>query len=126
MTERIKWQSDDPENEPIARLGLPDGETFEARRDTATLWTFLGRLAIYNHIHCHETDGEEVKQSFYIFNFVEGYDRLAAYMAENNYPMILNQTEVSVTDQEAYDRAVRATFGDIGDYVPDEWIDKNE
>ena len=54
---------------------------------------------------------------------LEGYDQLAAYMAESNYPMILNQTEVSVTDQEAYDRSVRATIGDIGDYVPDDWVD---
>lgn len=121
MTERIKWQPDDPENEPVARLGLPNGETFEARRDTATLWTFLGRLAIYNHIHCHETDDKEVKQSFYIFNHVNGYDTLAKYMVENQYPMILNQTEVSKTDQEAYIRSATADLNRLS-HIPDEWL----
>ena len=123
MTERIKWQPDDPENEPVARLGLPNGETFEARRDTATLYSFLGSLAIFNHIYCHEMseDGNEVAQSFYIFSHVDGYDRLARYMVENNYPMILNQTEVSKTDQEAYIRSATSDLNRLS-HIPDEWL----
>lgn len=120
MTERLKWTPEYPDKEPSVNLGLPNGESFEANRRTATLWTFLGRLAVYNHIHCHEMaeEGEEVAQSFYIFSHVDGYDSLARYMVENNYPMILNQTEVSSGDQDAY---IRSATRDIGDYIPDEW-----
>ena len=93
------------EQEPVARLNLPNGETFEVKRDTASLYTFMGALAIYNHVYCYDVKDQEVQQSFYIFNFVKGYNELAEYMQQNEYTQHLNLPEISRSDKEAYERA---------------------
>ena len=93
------------ESEPVAKLTLPNGETFEARRDTASLYTFMGKLAIYNHVYCYDVRDNEVQQSFYVFNFVNGYQELSEYMKENEYPQHLNLPEISRSDVEAFERA---------------------
>lgn len=106
------------EQEPLARLNIGNGETFEARRDTAELWTFLGRAAIYNHVYCFETIDNEVQQSFYIFDFVDGYEELVAYMLANEYPMHLFQREPLRSDIEAYERAALRDLDNTPDWLP--------
>lgn len=108
------------EQEPVAKLTLPNGEVFEARRDTASLYTFMGKLALYNHIFCYDVQDNEVQQSFYIFDFVGGYGELARYMSENEYPMHLNLPEISKSDVEAYERAVLRDLA-VTDGVPEDW-----
>lgn len=108
------------EREPVARLNLPNGETFEAKRDTASLYTFMGALAIYNHVYCYDVRDEEVQQSFYIFNFIDGYDQLAQYMQENNYTQHLNLPQISRSDQEAYERAALHDLHRM-DSFPEDW-----
>lgn len=112
--ERWEYNPND-ENEPIMHLGFGD-EQIEAHRGNTTLYTFMGRLAVYNHsfIRLDQDRGA------YIFNFVNGYDQIAQYMMENNYRMYLNQTEVPQVDQDAYDRSIKELSSDI-DHVPDEW-----
>ena len=110
------------EKDPVARLNLPNGETFEARRDTASLYTFMGKLAIYNHVYCYDVRDNEVQQSFYIFNFVDGYRELAEYMQENDYTQHLNLTEISRSDTEAYERAALHDLH-TSDTFPEEWLE---
>ena len=112
------------EQEPFAKLTLPNGEEFEARRDTASLYTFMGRLAIYNHVYCYDIKDNEVQQSFYIFNFVQGYDELVEYMKENDYPQHLNLPEISRSDVEAHDRAVLHDLVS-NDTFPESWLEEN-
>lgn len=107
------------ENEPQAELHLPNSEVFLAKRDTATLWTFMGKLAVYNHVFCAEVVDQEVKQSFYVFNFIEGYDQLTSYMVENQYPAHLNLNEIGKNDVEAYERAVLKDLHIRPDWLPE-------
>lgn len=111
------------EDEPIMRLNLPSGEQFEAVPDNTTLFRFAGALAVYNHVYCYDTNGEEVTQSFYIFNFISGYKTMEEYMVENAYPLHDNLREISSGDIDAYDRAVKATASDIADIdkIIDSW-----
>lgn len=94
------------EQDPVVRLQYNEGE-FLARRDNSHLYTFFGRLALYNHTFHYEVEGDEVQQSFYIFQSVdpEGFGELATYMVENAYPAHLNLQEIHNSDIQAHERA---------------------
>lgn len=117
--ERLLWRPDEPENEPVVNLVVNGESEYELNRLNTTLFTFMGRLAVYNHIFYHDIHEEENPENFYIFSYQQGYPEIVRYMAENDFTMVLNQTEVSVTDQEAYMRSV--TRG-MGDTIPEEWL----
>lgn len=107
------------ENEPVARLNLPNGEVFEAKRESAHLYTFLGKYALYNHVYCFDIQDNEVQQAFYIFDFIQGFDELASYMVENDYPLMLNQLEPTKGDMEAYERAVLKDIDSRPEWLPE-------
>lgn len=94
------------ENNPCVILQYDGGE-FEARPDNSHLYTFMGRLALYNHVFCFDVQDGEVQQSFYIFQSVDtdGYNELEKYMIDNYYPAHLNLREVSGNDASAHERA---------------------
>lgn len=81
----------------------------------------MGRLALYDHVFVHD----EQLPNFYIFSFVDGYETLAGYMVENYYPAHINMTELSSHDMDAYDRAIKASVGDIS-HVPESWSDEGK
>ena len=119
MSERLVWHSDSPEDEPVATIKTANGEYLLTREDTA-LFTFLGKLAVYNHIyHCSVVEGE-VDTSFYIFSFTMGYKDLVKYMKENKYPQHINMTEVGSCDIDAY---LRASLKDLSraDEITKKW-----
>ena len=109
------WKPENPDEEPAVNLSFGHGE-FLATRETARLYTHLGRLAMFDHVFCFS---QEAGSGFYIFNFVNGYDTLKEYMLDNNYPAYLNQTEVSNTDVEAYERAVLRDIDSTPDWLPE-------
>lgn len=111
--ERWTYNPND-ENEPRANLNF-GGEEIEANRGNTRLYTFIGHAAL-NHVFVR-LNGD---RGAYIFNFVEGYDTLARYMIENNYPAYINQTEAPQVDIDAYDRAI-AKMAEDADYIPEEW-----
>lgn len=117
--ERQFWTPEEPNNEPAIRLEVNGVPKYELNRLNTTLHTYLGRLAIYNHVFYADIHEEEVQESFYIFNFQDAYEPIATYMVENDYTLVLNQTEISSNDQEAYIRS--ATRG-VGDTIPEEWV----
>lgn len=112
-----RWTPDNIENEPYVELHIPNEEVFLATRQTARLYTHLGKLALYDHVYCNDNE-----RSFYVFSFVNGFEELAQHMAENQYPLYLNQTEISDTDIEAYDRAIASIASKV-EHVPDEWLE---
>lgn len=116
--ERLLWRPDKPEDEPVVNLTVNGESQYELNRLNTTLHTFLGRLAVFNHVYYHDIHEEEVQESFYIFQDQPGYPEIAQYMVDNGFTMVLNQSEVSVTDQEAY---MRAAMRDLGDTLPEEW-----
>ena len=112
-----EWKPDlNDETEPRVTLNTTQGE-FLANRGNARLYTFLGHTALYDHVFCTN----EGDRGFYIFNFIEGFNRLKEYMLANEFPAYINQTEIAQCDVDAYDRVIQRSMGDI-DYVPDEWL----
>lgn len=110
------WQPNlEDDNEPRATLTTAQGE-FLAHRGNTTLFTHLGRLALYDHVFCQN----EEDKGFYIFKFVDGYDKLSEYLMENSYPAHVNLVSVADCDIDAYDRAIKNSVEDL-DYVPDDW-----
>lgn len=108
------------EQEPILTLQGAD-EEYELRRDNTTLYTFLGKAALYDHVFI-VTDPEE-PTGFYMWNDHPAYPGVADFMFTNDYPMHLNMPEVSECDLQGYDRKIERMCADIGDSVPAEWVD---
>lgn len=117
MSERQVWKPEDPESEPFANINLPNGEMVRMTRSNSSIYTFMGRLAVYDHVYYAGETEED--RSFYVFSFVGGYRELLKHMKKNKYPAHTNMTEVSRSDIEAYERAALA---DLGDTIPDDWL----
>jgi hypothetical protein len=43
------------------------------------------------------------------------------FMAQNNFPMHLNSTEVADCDRDAFERSLVQQLGDIDGGIPDDW-----
>lgn len=112
-----RYIPESPEEEPYANLDINEGQgEFRADRFTTRLYTHLGRLALYDHIYCNDNE-----TSFYIWKaFSGGYDQMATFMVEHDFPMYLNQTEISSMDIEAFDRTMKR-IADV-DHIPDDWV----
>jgi len=115
------WTPENPEEEPFASLTFPDGKRFEVNRQNSTLFTYLGRLAVYNHVYICQVEEEEVTFATHIFRHVEGYEPLARYMLEQCFPAFLNQTVVLASDVRAFDKAVDLISRLEDDHIPDSW-----
>lgn len=113
------WSYNPNEDEPVAHINVGERE-FEVNRGNTRLFTFMGRLALYNHVHYSDRENDV---AFYVFNFVNGYNELASFVAENDFTMYLNQTEVPQCDLDAYDRAIKASMKGL-DSVPEDWLDE--
>lgn len=106
------------EDEPGIFLNL-NGERFEATRANTSLFRFMGNLALYNHVFI-VTDEEEGKGT-YIFNQHPTYSTFETYMIANHYPLHDYLQGVAECDVDAFEKMVKQTTSDIGDYVPDDW-----
>ncbi len=115
------WTPSHPEREPVINLNVEDGASFELNRLNTSLFRFMGRLGIYNHVFYHDIHEEEVQTSFYIFRFAPQYPLIEKYMLENQFTIHDNMTTISETDIRAYESALHKTVGDV-DHVPDEWL----
>lgn len=120
MTERLYWEPENPNEEPFIRLNVGD-KSYELTRDNTTLHTFLGKLAVFNHLFYSDEHNQEVREAFYLFSDIEVFPQLEEYVRENDYPAVINQTEVSSVDQDAY---IRQATRDFGDHVPEEWLEE--
>lgn len=119
MSDRLVWVPDDPENEPQAKIIIPQGEKILTRQNSS-LFTFMGRLSLYDHIYYCDIKEQEIEEAFYIFSFVKGFRKLAKYMMANSFTAHLNMTEVSSTDVGAY---TTASLMDLSraDEITDKW-----
>lgn len=113
------------EEEAKLNLYLGDGREFEMTPDNATLFTFIGRLAMYDHVFLEtgEPKDDDTMIGTYVFNQAEAYPQLSSFMVEYDYPMILNRRDVPQCDQDAYGRYVDqvASKEEIPDTFPDDW-----
>lgn len=110
------------ENEPSINLGI-NGESYEARRDNTTLFTFLGKvginLSMYNHIFYRTKEEDGTASGFYIWDHNPVFNELAQFMIDNGYPAYLNMPKVPQCDLDAFDRTMEAS-SDF-DTLPSEW-----
>jgi hypothetical protein len=97
-----------------------NGQEFTATRKNATVFTFLGDLACYDHIFLNLTDEIDDANIGYIWCSSPNYEKLANFMDENKFPMHLNMPEVHEMDVRHFETE---HYGDIrsSDFVP-EWF----
>lgn len=106
------------ENEPFMRIQF-DGEEFIATRENTVLYTFLGDLAMYDHVYL--VVDEENSTASYVFSTNPGYAPMKAYMEENQYCMHLNLPRVCDMDRKVFDRMIENSVSDIDNGIPEDW-----
>lgn len=104
-------------DDPILELTI-GGEQFEMNRRNAFLFTFIGNLAVHDHVFVL-THPEESTGSF-IFRHNEAFESLAKYMVENLFTAHINMQAVAQCDMDAWENSV---FNDLKntDSFPDDW-----
>jgi hypothetical protein len=111
------------ENEDKLVIGL-NGEDFEINRRNTSLFTFIGRNAIKNHVFLVLEDNPDgtVEGTHIWEEFMEmAYIALENHIIRHDYPQHLNLNDVSQIDEDAFERAVSAQFRDLSDYVPEDF-----
>ena len=103
-----------------------NGEDFESTPDNTSLFNFIGELASRDHVFIQTGVGDlpHIMVGTYVFKPHPVYERLAAHLVENGYPMHLNLRRIPQSDEKAYndmiDRAVEGQSA--GDFIPDGWV----
>lgn len=102
---------------PALELNM-NGERIIATRHNTAMFTFLGDLAIYDHVFV--LTNEETNSGAYLFKNQEIWQDLAGFCIEHQYPMHLNMEEVAECDQKAFEATM---FTDVrsADSFPAEW-----
>lgn len=117
------------EFDPDAHLILQttDGERIMHRENSA-MYTFLGHLAMYDHIFVvnEEESDEDTSLGMYIFQHNPIFTTLAHYMVKESFPMHLNMNEVAECDSDAFDRSIHQEAENDGDFLPPDWEDGSE
>lgn len=104
------------ESDPQLELRIR-GEQFFATRENTTLFTFFGSLAMFNHVFLELGEQDEhTALGAYVFCDHPAYEQIGNFVAEHNFPMVLNRNEVPPCDEDAWTNA-----HPIEDFVPEEW-----
>lgn len=107
------------EQDPSLNIKL-GGNDFEMNRSNSFLFTFLGDLAIHDHVFL--LTQEDRSRGAYIFKVChpEPFRQLGEYMLANDYMAHLNLQEVCDGDADAFRRA---TMGDLlsESGIPESW-----
>lgn len=119
------------ENEPAFNYKY-DGVERQMRRDNTRLYTFFGRLALYNHVFTtfdREADDEpkEDQRGLYIYQATlpAQYTRLEEFIVENSFTQYLNLPEVSEMDQASLHRVLASDLHNTNT-IPEDWITNGE
>ena len=109
------------ENEPVLEITM-NGEKLLAHRGNTSLFTFIGELAVYDHIFIM-TD-EENNSGGYLFKNQEIWHDMAGFLFENLYPMHLNLDEVADCDRNAFEHTMYTDIRST-DTFPETWLTTN-
>lgn len=102
-----------------------EGKEHELTPDNTHLFRYLGEKAIYNHIYMMLRDGDE-EQGVYLFqsSFVgeddSPFSEILHHMLKHNFPIHLNQPEISPLDEQAFRNRFQADL-DSNDSFPEGW-----
>ena len=112
------------EREPAINLSIGSQE-FELRRDNAELYTYMARLAMFNHIFVEEKEEKGVHHGTFIPQELigdEAFTQIAATMVQYDYPARINQRAVSDGDALVITKILAGKDVDqINDGFPD-WL----
>jgi hypothetical protein len=117
-----------PEQEPDeVILDIVGRGEFLMSRYNTRLFTFMGNLATRNHIFIQLDEVDEsdnLVSGAYVFAHHEAYHQIFSFVVAHEYPMSLNNLEVSTGDEEAFIRSLDSLGGgeDIGDFIPDNFL----
>ena len=95
---------------------------FVVRRSNASLFTFMGEAAIYDHVFLDISELSEngENQGTYVFRQSDSFSSLAKFLVKNDFPLHANMQAVSDTDRNVWEKYylsdVRGT-----DSFPEEW-----
>lgn len=109
-------------DEPIFELDLgAQGKEYLHRWNTSQ-FTFLGELAVYNHVFIVTEETEDEASGWYMFNTADAYEEVVDFIKEHDLPQHLNLTQTSEMDMSAwYTHYMGASL--IADSFPEEWTD---
>lgn len=105
-----------------------NGEEYEIGPNDASLFTFIGKRALYDHvfIQLDEEDGGKVT-GVYVFSSLRPavYELMRDHMMDYDYPLHLNLQEVADCDVAAYDSMVDDEMTDLEQIntIPTEWLE---
>lgn len=119
MSERLDFGKDEL---PVMKLTIGENREFDATPLNTTLFTYLGRLACYDHVFI-QTGDEDPRTMIgtYVFNTHPVFPDMTEFMVEHNFPMILNRIEVPDCDVEAWQRMVAQHADDLDQGIPEGW-----
>lgn len=113
--------------EPTMRLKGEDGE-YEVTPRNGVLYRHLGERAIYDNIFMVSNvrdDGSREGHPIFLKGFVDEtrMAQITAFMFNNGYECHINQVLVMDDFVRVYEKMVALQAGDIGDTIPDDWMD---
>lgn len=100
-----------------------NGEKLACTRENTTLYTFMGHLALYNHVFTVLPNNPETDapQGLYVFQQVlpENYEKIEEFMVSHNYPQIINMHQVPEIDQESLHKILNKDIDTTPDWMPE-------
>lgn len=106
------------ENEPKMNFTMEDGSNVEGTRYNTSLWSFLGKAALYNHVYVAASD----EFAIYIFQTMPDFAKAARFALDNDLPIHMHIPEPSEEDVEAYENYIQSNLKDLNSFPPKEWI----
>jgi hypothetical protein len=102
------------------------GEDFELTRFNTHLYTFIGHIATRNHLFVITEESDDEVKGVYVWQMFHGeaFRRIVAHVVEHDYPQYLNLNEISDIDERAFQKAVKKDMADIGDFIPEGFLDE--
>lgn len=103
------------ESKAFGHMNLDDeGNSIELRQDNLSLYTHIGRYALYDHVYLRVDD----TSGYYFWNTAPQYEVLKKAVEDNDCFQVLNMPEATENDQEMY---IRHNTVDLDDCYPEEW-----
>jgi hypothetical protein len=120
MTEKIFWTPPSPDNEPSIALEARNRRV-ELRRTNSAVYTYMGSLALFNHVYFLGTDKDK---PFYLFkNISINHNVIEEQMLRFGYPHFKDQTWVDEVDIEAYEAYAKAIDRTSIEDIVQQWSD---
>lgn len=88
-------------DEPILNIKLDDEEVYLHRWNTSH-FTFLGDLALYDHVFIITEETDESQSGYYLFSTADEYEEITDFIKDQELPQHLNLTEVTEMDLQAW------------------------